>query len=285
MTTDKIRAGAQALLDAIGNGDLIARGPAIFSLRAALAEPAQAAPAGESVSAQYRREEVAREMQPLYKAFAEQKQAAPAGDAVPAVAVMTSYARDNVLNYWSRAAMTLPTGEYRLVTEAHHLVAMESLRADLSHAHAAADANSRDAQRNLVALRLAVAEAERRATNAERDMFALQRDHLAATEALRQEVERLKAAAVTKQDASSYCRILTLLGMEEEGDPVAEVERLKSDRSAQVAEVMRLVDEVASSSRELQREQLGRGHRRAQSHLNDAMKATEAAVSKLAGGA
>lgn len=31
---------------------------------------------------------------------------------------------------------------------------------------------------------------------------------------------------VTKTDANNYCRILTLLGMEDEGDPVAEVERL-----------------------------------------------------------
>lgn len=54
-------------------------------------------------------------------------------------------------------------------------------------------------------------------------------------------------------------------------------------RVAQVAEVMRLVDVVAASSRELQREQVGRGHRRAKSHLNDAMKAIEAAVRKLAG--
>jgi hypothetical protein len=33
---------------------------------------------------------------------------------------------------------------------------------------------------------------------------------------------------VTKEDANNYCRILTALGMEEEGDPVAEVERLRA---------------------------------------------------------
>ncbi len=31
---------------------------------------------------------------------------------------------------------------------------------------------------------------------------------------------------VTRDEASNYCRILTLLGMEEEGDPVAEIVRL-----------------------------------------------------------
>lgn len=34
---------------------------------------------------------------------------------------------------------------------------------------------------------------------------------------------------VTKEDANNYSRILTLLGMEEEGDPVVEVERLRND--------------------------------------------------------
>ena len=32
--------------------------------------------------------------------------------------------------------------------------------------------------------------------------------------------------SVTKEDANNYCRILTVLGMEEEGDPVVEVEKL-----------------------------------------------------------
>lgn len=33
---------------------------------------------------------------------------------------------------------------------------------------------------------------------------------------------------VTKEDANNYCRVLTALGMEEEGDPVAEIERLQA---------------------------------------------------------
>ena len=32
---------------------------------------------------------------------------------------------------------------------------------------------------------------------------------------------------VMREDANNYCRILRILGMEEEGDPVAEVKRLK----------------------------------------------------------
>ena len=36
--------------------------------------------------------------------------------------------------------------------------------------------------------------------------------------------------SVCKTDANNYCRILTALGMEEEGDPVAEVERLITER-------------------------------------------------------
>lgn len=34
--------------------------------------------------------------------------------------------------------------------------------------------------------------------------------------------------AVTKEDANNYCRVLTELGMEEEGDPVAGIEMLRS---------------------------------------------------------
>ena len=33
---------------------------------------------------------------------------------------------------------------------------------------------------------------------------------------------------VTKEDANKYCLVLRALGMEEEGDPVAEIERLKA---------------------------------------------------------
>ena len=36
---------------------------------------------------------------------------------------------------------------------------------------------------------------------------------------------------VSKQDAEAYCRILTLLGMEEEGDPIVEIQRLVSQEA------------------------------------------------------
>lgn len=32
---------------------------------------------------------------------------------------------------------------------------------------------------------------------------------------------------VTKEDANNYCMVLTLLGLEEEGDPIAEINKLK----------------------------------------------------------
>jgi len=34
---------------------------------------------------------------------------------------------------------------------------------------------------------------------------------------------------VTKHDANNYCLVLRALGMEDEGDPVAEIERLKAE--------------------------------------------------------
>lgn len=37
-----------------------------------------------------------------------------------------------------------------------------------------------------------------------------------------------KMVEVTQEDANNYCRVLTALGMEEEGDPVAEIERLRA---------------------------------------------------------
>jgi hypothetical protein len=36
---------------------------------------------------------------------------------------------------------------------------------------------------------------------------------------------------VTKHDANNYCLVLRALGMEEEGDPVAEIERLKAENA------------------------------------------------------
>lgn len=46
-----------------------------------------------------------------------------------------------------------------------------------------------------------------------------------------------KMVEVTQEDANNYCRILTALGMEEEGDPVAAVEKLiaAADDDAELA--------------------------------------------------
>lgn len=38
-----------------------------------------------------------------------------------------------------------------------------------------------------------------------------------------------KMVEVTQEDANNYCRVLTALGMEEEGDPADEIERLQSE--------------------------------------------------------
>lgn len=43
---------------------------------------------------------------------------------------------------------------------------------------------------------------------------------------LTQEIVMTKMVEVTQEGANNYSRMLTVLGMEEEGDPVAEVERL-----------------------------------------------------------
>ncbi|MEQ6474166.1 hypothetical protein [Comamonas sp. wu1-DMT] len=58
-------------------------------------------------------------------------------------------------------------------------------------------------------------------------------------DALRAALAATPAAApdmvsVNKEDANNYCRILAALGMEEEGDPVAEVQRLLSTAAAPV---------------------------------------------------
>ena len=42
-----------------------------------------------------------------------------------------------------------------------------------------------------------------------------------------------KMIEVTQEDGNNYCRVLTALGMEEEGDPVAAVERLRADNTIQ----------------------------------------------------
>ncbi len=54
---------------------------------------------------------------------------------------------------------------------------------------------------------------------------------LRAAQPPREPVQPLSdTVSVCKTDANNYCRILTALGMEEEGDPVAEVERLITER-------------------------------------------------------
>jgi hypothetical protein len=44
--------------------------------------------------------------------------------------------------------------------------------------------------------------------------------------------DKTRMVEVTQEDANNYCRVLTALGMEEEGDPVAEIERLKAAAGA-----------------------------------------------------
>ena len=54
---------------------------------------------------------------------------------------------------------------------------------------------------------------------------------LRAAQPPREPVQPLSdTVSVCKTDANNYCRILTALGMEEEGDPVAEIERLITER-------------------------------------------------------
>ena len=53
--------------------------------------------------------------------------------------------------------------------------------------------------------------------------------------------------SVTQVDANNYCRILTTLGMEEEGDPVAEIIRLIAEIAAK-----NVVIEVLESARQVQ---------------------------------
>lgn len=50
-----------------------------------------------------------------------------------------------------------------------------------------------------------------------------------------------KMVEVTQEDANNYCRVLTALGMEEEGDPVATIERLRARLDGALF-VLRMVD-------------------------------------------
>lgn len=42
-------------------------------------------------------------------------------------------------------------------------------------------------------------------------------------------MEAIKMVEVTQEDANNYCEVLRALGMEEEGDPVAEVKRMDEE--------------------------------------------------------
>lgn len=52
---------------------------------------------------------------------------------------------------------------------------------------------------------------------------------------------------VTQEDANNYCRVLTALGMEEEGDPVAAIERLR-ERAATLERRLQEIGDLAASS-------------------------------------
>lgn len=124
--SDKIRAAAQALLDAVDGKYIDECSGEIDALRAALAEPAQVAPAADAVP-------------------------------VPVVAQVSAAVESRngvaVPNlFWFVASALLEPGD-PLIRQRDHLAAMEALRADLDHAHAAANANSRDAMRHLDAAR------------------------------------------------------------------------------------------------------------------------------------
>lgn len=254
MTTDKIRAAAQALLDAVDQTqDPLVCAKRLREMRAALAEPTRSErmrEAGITHRPSYRTlpsddmdgtstepAQAAQEPEPVTKEWitrmaaledaagpastigAGKHLAAPAGEAVPVVAYEFEHTKGHrTLHDAAEVGFA-----YRDTAKAVHALVKRS-------------------------------------------------DHLAAMEALRQENERLKDTAVAKEDAINYSRILTLLGMEEEGDPVAEVERLMADRSAQVADVMRLVDEYYFCNGET-------------NSVASHRAAVEAAVLNLAGGA
>lgn len=53
---------------------------------------------------------------------------------------------------------------------------------------------------------------------------------------------------VTQEDANNYCRVLTALGLEEEGDPVAAIERLKADAAKSERRAITFGDIVAQQT-------------------------------------
>lgn len=50
---------------------------------------------------------------------------------------------------------------------------------------------------------------------------------------------------VTQEDANNYCRVLTALGMEEEGDPVAEIERLRAAVAAERERCAQMCEDIS----------------------------------------
>jgi len=49
---------------------------------------------------------------------------------------------------------------------------------------------------------------------------------------------------VTKEDANNYCRVLTALGMEEEGDPVAAIHMLENQIADRIRAAARLANAI-----------------------------------------
>ena len=61
-----------------------------------------------------------------------------------------------------------------------------------------------------------------------------------------------KMVEVTQEDANNYCRVLTALGMEKEGDPVAGIERLRLKCEEHRDGRLAALEKVAALERRLQ---------------------------------
>lgn len=258
MTTDKIRAAAQKLHDIVMKQC-----------------------SGYTSGPGFEAAELARAM---HAALAEPAQAAPASGAVPVVAYIEHHkAGDNLL--WDH-----PGGKCSsLVRQSDHLAAMEALRAKLDDAER--ECENRREQNHAAAIRLTA--------------------HMQATEALLQEVERLKELSVQKillavvpgedgmgeevyaQSVTEVENLLTDLGEKSEGLQL-ETTRLKANRSAQAARVIQLVDDYMTARSMAVRALdlyssgvLAGGYDEVEKSSDDSAKACtdlHAAVSKLAGG-
>lgn len=233
MTADKIRSASQMLLEAHDSiAPLREMSSGWDQLRTALAEPAQAA---------------------------------PAADAVPVVACV-----------WDPFA----GGNIPCVLQSDHLAAMEAMRQQLADSQAELKllADEMVYRGNSVSFIYDKAQARGKAID---DVFAALKAHgvrsdgnthvaelvRTAFDALRQENERLKAENFAL--SAGQCVVPGGLCGDEGGNQYCS---LKADRSAQVADVMRLVDAYG--------EQCESGR-----VSSPAMLAIEAAVRELAGGA